>query len=88
MPDCTDAIFTNAQMKSLDVLKERLIACFVSVAWCFLLHLSSSPWRLYEMVFKCQLFVLTLYRYFRISIFNLKHTKITLFLYNIYNLFF
>lgn len=51
--DCTDVTFMSAQMKSLDVLRERLIVYFVSAAWYFSLHHLSSPWRLYELVFKC-----------------------------------
>jgi len=41
--DCTDVTFTSVQMKSLDVLRERLTAYFVSAAWYFLLHHLSSP---------------------------------------------
>lgn len=50
--DCTDVTFTSGQMKSLDVLRERLIVYFVSAAWYFSLHHLSSLWHLYEMVFK------------------------------------
>jgi len=52
MRDCTDAIFTNAPMKSSGVPRERPIAYFVSVVPYLSSHHSLSLWHLYEMVFK------------------------------------
>jgi len=48
--DCTDAIFTNAPMKSSGAPRGRLIAYFVSVVPYLSSRHSSSLWHLYEMV--------------------------------------